>query len=121
MTDNVDTFLAHYGVKGMRWGQRKTRKEAEAKARQEVMRGKNLDEIMDRSRKEKKLKALVDEDLRPKRTAAKNFTLNLLNEHKGTIASSLAIAGSTAVGMAFMAARLSSSFNDISMSPIPLR
>ena len=23
MTDNVDDFLAHYGVKGMRWGQRK--------------------------------------------------------------------------------------------------
>lgn len=35
MADNVDNFLAHYGVRGMKWGQRRRAVKAERKANTE--------------------------------------------------------------------------------------
>ena len=123
MSDNVDNFLAHYGVRGMKWGQRKQASTISKKdARRELMKDKHLDEIVDRRRKEKQVKKLLDEDLNPYRTATKNFVDDLLKENGGATIASVALAGaSTAAGMAFMAYRLNRSLSGISMSPIPLR
>lgn len=67
MTD-VNDFLEHYGVKGMRWGRRKARSRPADHPNR--TRGKNWDQLKDRFDKEKKLKALVREDLYPGRVRA---------------------------------------------------
>lgn len=119
MSDNVDNFLAHYGVRGMKWGQRK---QDQKLARKEIMKDKTLDEIVDRRRKEKQLKKLLDDDLNPYRTSTKKFVDDFLKDNGGnTIASVALAAASTAAGVAFMAYRLNKSLSGISMSPIPLR
>ena len=112
MPESVDDFLAHYGVRGMKWGVRKA-----ASALQE----KSIEDRLDRRDKEKKLKRLIDEDLNPKRTAAKDFATNLMTQHKDVLVSGLTATASVAVGTAFMAYRLNRSFSGVSMSPIPFR
>lgn len=91
MTDNVDNFLEHYGVKGMRWGvnkgvvrsgaertsreQKVRAKRKAARRRRQVLSDKDLDSLVNRLQKEKKLKELLDDDLSPGRTAAKKLLL----------------------------------------------
>lgn len=117
----IDNFLAHYGVKGMRWGRRKAKDTSFQDARREIMRGKTLDERVNRARQEKKLKKLLRDDLSPRRAAAKDFTKKLLDEHKSEIVAGLVTGATTAAGIAFMKYNLSRSFSEISISPIPLR
>lgn len=91
MVTGIDDFLqglreeealSHFGTKGMKWGVRKPRTKAEAKRR--VQRQKlsdnrrklsddDLKKAVDRIQTEKKLKDLVDEDLRPGKTVAKKI------------------------------------------------
>lgn len=68
MGDNVEDFLAHYGVRGMKWGKR-------------IASARNLDQISDRQENKKKLNQLVKDDLYPKRQA----TLRFLNDSKGPL------------------------------------
>lgn len=91
MSDNLDNFLAHYGVKGMKWGvtrgvvnprMQRTSKEnkvrtkrKDARRRRQVLSDKDLDSLVNRLQKEKKLKELLDEDLSPGRTTAKKLLL----------------------------------------------
>lgn len=100
----VDNFLAHYGVKGMRWGVnrgvvkagvQRTKKEdkvratrKDARRRRQTLTDKNLDTLVKRLEQEKKLKTLLDEDLSPGKTAAKT----LLN-NAGTKVAAAAVAG----------------------------
>lgn len=86
----ADTFLAHYGVPGMKWGKRKAQafkanrnspqylatKAAKKNDLQAVKNRRTLsnDEInkrIERLSKEKKLKELTEDDLRPGRKVAK--------------------------------------------------
>jgi hypothetical protein len=92
MTEDVEDFLAHYGVKGMKWGvkrgivksgkERTSRedkiraKRKDAKRRRQVLSDKDLDGLVKRLEQEKKLKTLLDADLSPGRTVTKNLLAN---------------------------------------------
>jgi hypothetical protein len=76
----VEEFLAHYGTKGMRWGVRTKRSGVEIKEigrrkkaaqKRRTLSEADLDSIIGRLQKEKKLKELVSQDVSPGKTAAK--------------------------------------------------
>lgn len=85
----VDTneFLEHYGVKGMKWGIRnkskrskKGGKEVKVKAKRKkalknrrTMSDQDIQKFIDRLNQEKKLKTLINEDLKPGKTIAKRI------------------------------------------------
>lgn len=106
MTD-VNDFLAHYGVKGMRWGvkrgivksgkERTSRedkvraKRKDAKRRRQVLSDKDLDGLVKRLEQEKKLKSLLDEDLSPGRTVTKKLLSNAGTKVVGTVAAGVGV------------------------------
>ena len=74
--ESDDLYLDHYGVKGMRWGHRKrnvssSSRSNQRKSRREMKRNRrtlseaDLNRNLDRLRKEKQLKELIDEDVNP--------------------------------------------------------
>ena len=74
--ESDDLYLDHYGVKGMRWGHRKRKvssssRSNQRKSRREMKRNRrtlseaDLNRNLDRLRKEKQLKELIDEDVNP--------------------------------------------------------
>lgn len=89
--NEAEEFLEHYGIKGMKWGVRRkrgpnglvvrkpiTKKEAKVRAQRQKLSDKRRqlsdDEVkqaVERLQNEKKLKDLVDADLRPGRTVVK--------------------------------------------------
>lgn len=77
----IDEFLTHHGVKGMKWGQKKmSQKEAKVqnKRTKAVINRRHLSDddlkhYIDRLSNEKKLKTLIDEDIRPGKTATKRI------------------------------------------------
>lgn len=79
--DPSEKFLAHYGVKGMKWGIRKrSKKEERARAqrfkasqKRRTIPDDELNNRIARLEKEKKLKDLTNADLRPGRTVAKRI------------------------------------------------
>lgn len=99
--ETVDDFLAHYGIKGMRWGVKKgignprlarTNKEnkvrsnrKDAKRRRQVLSDKDLDGLVKRLEQEKKLKTLLDEDLAPGRTVTKRILGNAGTKVAGVV------------------------------------
>lgn len=92
MTDKANEFLEHYGVKGMKWGVRRTdaqlarsakkdpntpegavrAKRKSAVSNRRTISDKDLDALVDRLKKEKQLKDLVDGDVSPGKKFAKN-------------------------------------------------
>ena len=106
----MDDVLVHYGVKGMKWGVRRTpaqlghdtgRKKTTNRSikKQRKKDSKNrrrlsdvdLDQRVNRLKKEKELKKLTYEDIHPGRAAVKNF----LSGPAGRVATS-AVAGALA-------------------------
>lgn len=91
---DTNAFLAHYGVPGMKWGQRKasgggssaprrTKREQkvrdsrlDARKRRRVLSDKDLDGLVKRLDQEKKLKNLLDDDLSPGKSFAAQITKN---------------------------------------------
>lgn len=78
----LDSFLEHHGIKGMKWGvrSRPTRKERIIRdSRQKLvdrrrqLSDSDLKSFVERLGNEKKLKDLVNEDLSPGKTAAKKI------------------------------------------------
>lgn len=76
----MDDILEHYGVKGMHWGVRRgaTKKEQKVADKRQKMsdnrrllKANDLDAMISRLEKEKKLKNLVEEDLTPGKRAVK--------------------------------------------------
>lgn len=124
MADDVEDFLEHYGVKGMKWGvkrgivksgkERTSRedkvraKRKDAKRRRQTLKDKDLDQLVKRLEQEKKLKSLLDEDLSPGRTVTKRLLANAGTKVVGTV---LAGAGVWAVKTA-----LDGGFKDGSVS-----
>jgi hypothetical protein len=112
MADNVETFLAHYGVEGMRWGVRKpdsskprkskyTKKELaerkrrkQAQQRRRVISDQELDRLVKRLETEKKLKDLTDKDLNPGRTVVATLLTTA-----GTAVAAVAVAGALKYGV----------------------
>lgn len=92
LDSDTEEFLAHYGVPGMRWGRRKgsasggggklgggstdakvmANRERLVKDRRKLSDA-DLKKAIDRISSEKKLKELVNEDIKPGRTAAKKI------------------------------------------------
>ena len=105
--DETEEFLAHYGVKGMKWGVRKDRtgkrrtKDEKARSDRKALSEKRrtldsseLDDLVKRLENEKKLKKLVDEDLTPGRVFARSVL-----ETAGKRALPTMIAGATLYGV----------------------
>lgn len=85
--ESDDLYLDHYGVKGMRWGHRKRKVSSSSmsnqrKSRREMKRNRrtlseaDLNRNIDRLRKEKQLKELIDEDVNP----GKKYIQNVLKK-----------------------------------------
>jgi len=126
MAEEIDNFLEHYGVKGMRWGVRRgivksgkertsredkvRAKRKDAKRRRQVLSDKDLDGLVKRLEQEKKLKSLLDEDLSPGRTVTKKLLANAGTKIAGTV---LAGAGVWAVKTA-----LEGGFSDINKDSV---
>lgn len=107
MAEDVDNFLEHYGVKGMKWGvkrgviksgrERTSRedkvrsKRKDAKRRRQVLSDKDLDGLVKRLEQEKKLKNLLDDDLAPGRTVTKKLLANAGTKVVGTVAAGVGV------------------------------
>lgn len=109
LDSDTEEFLAHYGVPGMRWGRRKgsvssgggklgggstdakvmANRERLVKDRRKLSDA-DLKKAIDRISSEKKLKELVNEDVKPGRTAAKK----IMSEN-GKKALAVAVTGGT--------------------------
>ena len=86
----IDTFFAHYGVKGMKWGVRKRSPEKQeirdASKNRRKLSDSDLDKYIARLEKEKKLKNLSEESTSQGKTFAKNVMTNAGQRALTTIA-----------------------------------
>lgn len=124
MTDDI---LEHFGVKGMQWGvsrskaqlskardERKGRKDPStpegkeiqkrktAAANRRLLNDKDLDQLVDRLRKEKSLKELVSADVEPGKAFASNIMSSSGNKVvKGVVTSAGAVAGGLILSKVF--------------------
>lgn len=102
---DVSEFIEHYGVKGMHWGirnksrqRKRTKREMRTRAaRQQLLERRrqlsdtDLKTFVERLNNEKKLKTLINEDLKPGRTATKKF----LGSTGGRVAATVAAGAAT--------------------------
>lgn len=80
---SLDEFLAHYGVKGMKWGVRKDRRtKTDAKVRNKRQKQADkrrhlsddeIQKVINRISSERKMKELIDQDLNPGKTVTKKI------------------------------------------------
>lgn len=105
---NIEEFIAHAGVIGMKWGVRNDgsgntsvrRDRAKMHKNRRILSDQELKRAVNRMQMEKKLKGLVEEDLVPGKLAARDFL------SKAGVSAAAAVAG--AAGAALMKQYLSS-------------
>lgn len=97
--DISEESLAHFGVRGMKWGIRKDSSRSENRSarksrismykKRRIVSDDDLKKMVSRLETEKKLKSLVEEDITPGRTAVKNqlgkFGATALGAAAGTV------------------------------------
>lgn len=124
MSEEEDFYLAHYGVKGMKWGVRKSkaeiarqRKNDRAKDQRKrvaqnrrLISSQDLDSYIARLEKEKKLKTLVDADTRSGRTFASSVMTQAGRTAATTIATGAMIYGVRAALQKNFSAREAASY-----------
>jgi hypothetical protein len=97
---NANQFLQHYGKKGMKWGirNRRSRKETQVRTsrqrlsdRRRQLSDTDLKTFVERLNNEKKLKTLIEEDLKPGKTVAKKILSSTGQKVISTVASGTAI------------------------------
>lgn len=96
----VHDFLAHYGVKGMRWGVRKKRTGKEARViakRKKVLEKRrtlsedDLKKYITRLSDEKKLKDLLEQDVEPGKSMVKKLISDNGQRVVGTLATGVGL------------------------------
>lgn len=95
LQSEYDTYLAHHGVKGMRWGHRKPEQIAKEKRRRSLKRvrtmsDEELNKRIQRLKKEKELRDLTESDTAPGRNAVKKLLIGT-----GTAVAGAALTGAT--------------------------
>lgn len=100
--EKIENFLAHYGVRGMKWGVKKgvvsprmqrTNKEnkirserKDVRRKRQTLSDKDLENYVKRLEAEKKLKTLLDDDLTPGKSAVQMVMRNSGTKVAGAVA-----------------------------------
>lgn len=100
---DINAFIEHVGVKGMKWGVRKRRNHRRtpqevirdnrksALQRRRILKDEDLDKLISRLEKEKKLKTLVQNDLSPGKVATASLIRNVGTAAATTVGTGIAV------------------------------
>lgn len=118
MSDKFNNVLIHHGVKGMKWGVRRSKealsrgskkfapskkdrnaqsRRKDAVSRRRTLSDRDLDDLIKRIEKERRLKTLVNEDLRPGRTFVKKTLVSSGGKVAAAVATGAGVAAISAI------------------------
>lgn len=88
--EQVDAFLSHHGIKGMKWGVKKKKNSVEAASRDakiKAMSDNELRQKINRIQMEKQYKSLTAPSVSPGRKFAQDILLNTAKQQLSQVAS----------------------------------